>query len=33
MAIDCELFYKRNVYSDEEDLNCYNEDSENRYFK
>lgn len=33
MAIDCELFYKRNVYSDDDDLDCYNNDSENRYFK
>ena len=33
MAIDCQLFYKRNVYSDDDDLECYNEDSENRYFK
>lgn len=23
MAIDCELFYSRNIYHDEKDLNCY----------
>ena len=32
MAIDCKLFYERNVYSDEDELNCYQEDSENMYF-
>ena len=32
MAIDCKLFYERNVYEDESDLECYHEDSENIYF-
>ena len=32
MAVDCKLFYERNVYSDEDELDCYQEDSENMYF-